>query len=118
MKTNIRFCFLSIIFLFSFISVSSSVIRKSDLRDGLSNNTVRSITFDSDGMIWLTTDNGLNSFDGNDFVSYFPQPGNEYSISTNALNRVLADNDSDLIWIATQRRGLSAYEKKTGHFIN
>ena len=118
MKTNIRFCFLSIIFLFSFISVSSSVIRKSDLRDGLSNNTVRSITFDSDGMIWLATDNGLNSFDGNDFVSYFPQPGNEYSISTNALNRVLADNDSDLIWIATQRRGLSAYEKKSGHFIN
>ena len=40
-------------------------------KDGLSHNMVLCSLQDSDGFIWLGTNNGLNRFDGRENVSFF-----------------------------------------------
>ena len=41
------------------------------IADGLSHNTVMSITQDNFGKMWIGTFNGLNSYDGINFKNYF-----------------------------------------------
>ena len=49
---------------------SNNFIQKSDLQNGLSSNYIRTIYKDSKGLLWIGTDNGLDSYDGLQFVSY------------------------------------------------
>ncbi len=48
-------------------------IRVYDFEDGLSHRIVFKIQQDHQGYIWLATINGLNRFDGYDFLHYHPQ---------------------------------------------
>ena len=47
--------------------------------DGLANNSIRHIYQDSKGFIWFSTLNGLSRYDGNSFVTFRPQSGEELS---------------------------------------
>ncbi|MEZ4985501.1 MAG: helix-turn-helix transcriptional regulator [Saprospiraceae bacterium] len=40
------------------------------IREGLSNRLVRDINFDSRGFVWVATSNGLNRFDGYQFINF------------------------------------------------
>ena len=110
--------YLLLFFLLFNTLTQAGLIKKIDLRDNISNNTIRSITQDKDGFMWFATEKGLNRFDGNSFVNYYADKDIENSISANSLNYILADDESNLIWIATQRRGISAFDKTTETFIN
>ena len=57
------------------------------------------------------TEEGLNKFDGTRFITYYKNdlPHNNQGITGNELNRVYADSKRPIIWIATQRDGLNAY---------
>jgi ligand-binding sensor domain-containing protein/putative methionine-R-sulfoxide reductase with GAF domain len=44
---------------------------KYNYRNGLSNDIIRNIVQDDDGFIWIATENGLNKFDGHEFVHYY-----------------------------------------------
>ena len=44
--------------------------RNISMLDGLPTNTVRSITQDKDGFIWMGTDNGLCRYDGYNVLPY------------------------------------------------
>ncbi len=83
-----------------------SVITSLGREQGLSNNYVVSITQDKDGFLWFATEEGLNKFDGTRFNNYYKHTGN---ISGNELNYIYADPVEPVIWIATQRAGLNAY---------
>ncbi|NRA48635.1 MAG: hypothetical protein HRU12_05840, partial [Phaeodactylibacter sp.] len=48
-------------------------IKVYDFEDGLSHRIVSKILQDSTGFIWIATINGLNRFDGYEFVTYTPQ---------------------------------------------
>lgn len=48
-------------------------IKVYDFEDGLSHRIVSKILQDSTGFIWIATINGLNRFDGYEFVNYTPQ---------------------------------------------
>lgn len=76
------------------------------IEQGLSNNSVVSITQDRDGFLWFGTEEGLNKFDGTRFITHYKHT---QSISGNELNRIYADPLEPIIWIATQRAGLNAY---------
>ncbi len=106
--------FLSILILFISIKSYSQPYSISQLgiEQGLSNNYIVSITQDKDGFLWFATEEGLNKFDGTRFINYYKHTN---SISANELNYIYADPDKPVIWIATQRAGLNAYnyEKNT-----
>jgi len=77
--------------------------------DSLSSNLVTSIFEDHEGIMWLATDNGLNSFDKRTgkFKRYLNDPKNSHSISANNLGRWLGtsiqEDPEGNLWIATDK---------------
>lgn len=102
--------FLSLLSILQLTAQSHSV-KKLGIEQGLSNNYVISITQDKQGFLWFATEEGLNKFDGTRFITYYKNdlPHNNQGITGNELNRVYADSKRPIIWIATQRDGLNAY---------
>lgn len=102
--------FLSLLSILQLTAQSHSV-KRLGIEQGLSNNYVVSITQDKQGFLWFATEEGLNKFDGTRFITYYKNDlsHNNQGITGNELNRVYADSKRPIIWIATQRDGLNAY---------
>lgn len=121
MKRHIAFCTL---FLFlSLLSVSQLIaqpysVKRLGVEQGLSNNYVVSITQDKQGFLWFATEEGLNKFDGTRFITFYKNDPskNSKSITGNELNRIYADPERPIVWIATQRDGLNAYNYQSQTF--
>lgn len=85
-----------------------------DTQDGLSNNIVYETYQDSEGFIWIATDNGLNRYDGYDFKTFYHHPEDSTSISSNIVRTLLEDTKGNL-WIGTFN-GLNIYDRATESF--
>ena len=92
------------------------VVRFFSISDGLSNNTINTILQDSDGYLWVGTEDGLNMFDGYFFKTYYHSPKDTLSICSNVITGLLQDKKGNL-WIATCN-GLDTYDKNTDMFIH
>lgn len=116
---KIILAFLSTFFLPNtvFAEESQYAIEKIGMEKGLCNNYIQSITEDSSGFLWVATEWGLNRFDGNSFKVFKNEADDLNSISGNGINKVLADNRNNKIWIATKRDGLNAYCYDTQKFV-
>ena len=90
--------------------------RRITTRNGLSQSNVTSAVKDNKGFLWLTTRDGLNRFDGNDFKVYRYDPQNSKSICSNYLSIVFKDKDGQ-IWIGGNA-GLDRYNPKTDDFTH
>ncbi len=101
-----RFFQLMFVLLLSALHAYPSSVVHLGVEQGLSNNHVVSITQDRDGFLWFATEEGLNRFDGIQFTRFYKHNSN---LSGNELNYILADPVEPVIWIATQRDGLNAY---------
>lgn len=84
---------------------------------GLSQVTVQAIYQDTQGFIWIGTQDGLNRYDSYHFKVFKNNPSNKKSISSNIINCIYEDIDG-LMYIGTQTSGLSVYDKTTETFIN
>ncbi len=84
------------------------------LKDGLSQSTVNTILQDKYGFIWFGTENGLNRYDGYDFVHFFPDKSDTTSISNNIIHSIIEDKGGCL-WIGTEY-GLNRYDQRSGIF--
>jgi signal transduction histidine kinase/ligand-binding sensor domain-containing protein/DNA-binding response OmpR family regulator len=82
--------------------------------DGLSQNTIDCILKDSRGFMWFGTWNGLNRYDGYNFMVY-KKESNSNSISSNFIHAIAEDHTGNL-WIAT-RNGLNLFDFKQDKFI-
>lgn len=69
--------------------------------NGLSDNTVKCITQDKNGFIWLGTFNGLCRFDGNEFTIFKHNPKDSLSIVGNHVSAMQAMPDG--LWIGTDK---------------
>ena len=116
MKTYIAAFFL--LLSATFAAAHPYLIQRLGIEQGLSNNYVLSITQDKQGFLWFATEEGLNKFDGTRFITYYKeeQSSSVQSITGNELNEVYADPVQPVIWIATQRAGLNAYNYETQSF--
>jgi ligand-binding sensor domain-containing protein/AraC-like DNA-binding protein len=83
-----------------------------EMVDGLSSNTVRSITQTPDGYLWIGTSRGLVRFDGMKFGRVrFAEKEEIYS---QEIRHLLVDREGCL-WIGSAG-GLTLYQYKTGQF--
>src|ERR1700704_5268054 len=110
---------LTIIFVFCCMLASPQqtpnyIFRHIDQTNGLLHNSVRSITQDNKGFIWIGTNNGLQRYDGLRFVSYHDELSswNNKSIKVHDL---YADNSR--IWILSEYQ-LGKLETRTDKFTS
>ena len=82
---------------------------------GLSESTVYDVFQDSRGYMWISTDNGLNKYDGYSMESYQYMHFDSLSISKGAPRYIFEDN-SGKIWIATSAGLLNKLDIETGVF--
>lgn len=92
----------------------------SDL-DGLAQNTVYSIFQDDQGFMWFGTQNGLNRYDGWDFVAFKVNLDNATKnkakgLSSNNIRAIIADPDSNL-WVGTDK-GIDILKSSTEEWYN
>ncbi|WP_114324658.1 EAL domain-containing protein [Candidatus Colwellia aromaticivorans] len=102
----------------TFIESNNNLLKFSQLStlDGLSSSNVFGITQDNQGFIWFATEDGLNRFDGNNFVTYRHNANNQHSIADNIIRKIFIDSEKTL-WVGTQN-GLSRYNNELDNFDN
>lgn len=85
--------------------------------DGLSQSVVTSAAQDPQGFVWFGTQDGLNRFDGYDFLIFRPDPDDPASLSSATINALLVD-DSGTLWVATYGGGLDRYDAASRSFTH
>ena len=81
---------------------------------GLSQNQVRAILQDSQGFLWIGTQDGLNRYDGRQFKVYRHLRNDTNSLTHSYINTLVEDRQGN-IWIGT-RLGLNRYNPRTETF--
>jgi ligand-binding sensor domain-containing protein/sensor histidine kinase YesM len=85
------------------------------IEKGLSQNSANCILQDSKGYIWIGTWDGLNRFDGYNFVTYKSSiTGNSNEISNQTINSLFEDKNG-ILWIGTET-GLNSFDRKNQKF--
>jgi signal transduction histidine kinase/ligand-binding sensor domain-containing protein/DNA-binding response OmpR family regulator len=92
----------------------SNFIHKYSTEQGLSSNTIFGILQDKYGLIWISTEEGLNKFDGKSFTKFAVNKG-RYSLSHNYTQAMILAPDGN-IWAGTTD-GLNIYDYKTDSII-
>ena len=77
--------------------------------EGLSDNNVNIARRDQNGILWVGTTEGLNSFDGNRITTYFKYQNPE--LADNTIENIVIDNNN-LIWVRT-----SCHHKTGPYFL-
>lgn len=85
------------------------------VENGLSNNNVKTILKDSEGFLWVGTENGLNRYDGYSFKVYQPKEGLPHSLPSNDIWDLQEDGAGNL-WIETEK-GYNVYNRDKDNFI-
>ena len=84
--------------------------------NGLSNNYVLHIFQDKKGFIWISTQDGVNRYDGYEFKHFRHNPADINSLSDYAVNHIFEDSKG-IFWIST-REGLNQFNPLTEKFIH
>src|SRR5690242_2324499 len=112
---------LVILFTFQFIlppaygQENSFVFSQLKERDGLSDNTITCFLKDSRGIMWIGTFNGLNRYDGSNFLSY--KKRKEVNSIVNEFVHSLCEDEKGNIWGGTAN-GVFCFDPRTEHFEN
>jgi ligand-binding sensor domain-containing protein/signal transduction histidine kinase len=105
--------------LFAQNQLKNTDFRTLTVNDGLSQNIVEAIYQGSNGFLWLGTQDGLDRFDGQNFISYNYKIDDSTSLSNNYIKDIVEDTKGNL-WIGTYGGGLNKFDKKSNfkHFIH
>tara|TARA_R110000751_G_scaffold4388_1_gene21572 strand:+ start:101697 stop:106262 length:4566 start_codon:yes stop_codon:yes gene_type:complete len=85
-----------------------------DTKRQLSNPNVNAIEQDSQGFIWIGTQDGLNRFDGLTTRQYTSIRGDETSLVANYINAIYEDSEGRL-WVAS-KQGINLYLAENDSF--
>jgi two-component system sensor histidine kinase ChiS len=87
------------------------------IKEGLSQVSVNCILQDKKGFMWFGTQDGLNRYNGYDFVIYRHNPDDKTTISDNFVWSIFEDQDG-MIWIGTFGKGLDKFDPASGIFTH
>src|SRR5579862_7911206 len=85
------------------------------MRDGLSESSVQGILQDSQEYVWLTTESGLNRYDGYSVRVYRRERGIPGALPSDSIWTVAEDQQHDL-WLATIGGGLVRWRRAADRF--
>ena len=97
-------------------SQQSEVFRTDHIsaKEGLSNRWAKCVHQDANGFIWIGTYDGLNRYDGHDFVVYRPSAGGRFPVSADFILKIAETADGSL-YIST-KFGILHFNPETGVF--
>lgn len=107
-------CLLSLGRLFAFEQPDLKFERLT-IDQGLSQGNINAIIQDRNGFMWFGTQDGLNRFDGYEYVVYKPDPNNPRSISSNVIKALHETSDGHIL-VGTAGGGLCVYHPDTDDF--
>ncbi|MDO6525121.1 two-component regulator propeller domain-containing protein [Motilimonas sp. 1_MG-2023] len=84
------------------------------LEQGLSQATAVAMVQDSQGYIWIGTQDGLNRYDGHNIVHYRYSANDEQSLSGNYISSLALDSQQRL-WVLTPQ-GLNLFQQQSNNF--
>jgi signal transduction histidine kinase/ligand-binding sensor domain-containing protein/CheY-like chemotaxis protein/AraC-like DNA-binding protein len=93
-----------------------SKMRPYSTEDGLSHDGVLCITKDSEGFMWFGTWDGINRFDGTNFVTYKARPGDQSKLKNNKIRNIVEDKHGYL-WIKTYDNKVYRFDKSSESFL-
>lgn len=85
--------------------------------DGLSHDNVRDMIKDKEGFMWFATWDGINRFDGKNFITYKASAGDKSSLGNNRLD-LMKEDASGYIWLKAYDRQIYRFEKSTEKFLS
>lgn len=85
--------------------------------DGLSHDGVMNILKDRDGFMWFGTWDGINRFDGHNFVTYKTRPGDSSSLKINRIDNIKEDKHGYL-WLEVYDNQVYRFDKRNKKFLS
>ena len=107
-----------IFFLLFFLGVKSQpncIFTHYSSEDGLSQNSIMSMAQDHNGILWFSTWDGINRFNGYDFKVYKARQGNKITLTNNRVDLLKVDQ-YNYIWIQTYDNRVYRFDQKTEKF--
>ena len=92
----------------------SVVFDRLTVDDGLSQSSIFAIVQDSLGFMWFGTEDGLNRYDGYEFMVFRPD-AHTNSVSDNYITVLTVDHQG-YVWIGTNNNGICKFDPLTGRF--
>jgi signal transduction histidine kinase/ligand-binding sensor domain-containing protein/FixJ family two-component response regulator/HPt (histidine-containing phosphotransfer) domain-containing protein len=84
--------------------------------NGLPQGTVMATLQDSQGFIWLGTEDGLVRYDGEKIRRYAYSRGSKVGLPGNFIRAIAEDSRGD-IWVAVKDRGIAKWERDKDSFV-
>ncbi|NDW11478.1 response regulator [Bacteroides sp. 214] len=114
-----RFCTILFFCWFTSLIFAIDVLRINTItdREGLSQNTVRCLMEDSKGFIWMGTINGLNRYNGKDFMLVKPQSEEPETLSDSRIRSIHEDKHG-YIWVRTFSSTMFCYDPRQEQFVD
>ncbi|MEL6537991.1 MAG: two-component regulator propeller domain-containing protein, partial [Bacteroidota bacterium] len=106
--------FPSVLFAQSTLPKGENRFSRLSIEDGLSQMGVLDILQDRKGFVWIATRDGLNRYDGQNFVVYRKKRGDTTSLNHNRIWS-LAQSDGGNVWVGTNY-GLAKFSYQTNRF--
>ena len=82
---------------------------------GLSQNSVYTITKDSKGFIWIGTGDGLNRYDGKEFLIFRNLLNDKNSLDGFTISSQILEDENRRLWLSTERN-LVCFDPSTRQF--
>lgn len=92
-------------------------MQRYSFEEGLPHNIVTGVLQDQNGMIWVSTWNGLSRFDGHEFVNYGPQPGDGCTMRNSRINHLRLSTTGN-IWCLNHETKAYLFQVQKRRFID
>ena len=111
----VKFFGIIIIFWFHNFFARDNSLKFKHIQEGLSQSTIQCIIQDHKGFMWIGTNNGLNRYDGTEFIIYENIRNDSTSLSDKRITALCEDAYGN-IWVGTSS-GLNRYDRTHDSFI-